>query len=90
MVSRQFDLLEYPRIVFRREEHFNLKAKLGVTVGYFDSACSTVEIKHHLIELTSFSHICPIADEAFRLSHVAGEEKASLHFVRWIFIGRSR
>ena len=38
VVSRQFELLKNPRMVFRREEHFNLWAKLGITVRCVDSS----------------------------------------------------
>ena len=41
---------------------------------------SIAEIKHHLIESTSLSHVRPIADEASRFPHVAREEKADGSF----------
>ena len=49
VVSRQFDLLENPRVIFHREEHSNLFRALDVIVGCNGSSRSTTEMTRLLM-----------------------------------------
>ena len=90
MVSKQFDLLENPRIDFRVEEHFNFIGKFGRNhwMHRFDLINGSNYTSFG--ELTSLSRVHSIHDEASRFCHVARKEGVSFDDVRLIFMRRSQ
>ena len=74
LVSRQFNYLTNPRMIYNVEEHLNLYGKLGVTVGSaFQSSINGSDEKLGFESLL-LSRVCWIADGSSRSHHVIREE----------------
>ena len=77
-MSRQFDYSKNQILIYIVEEHLNLLAKLGVTVGFDSSSSINVSDETLGCESLSLSCIYLIQDEMLILHHVVCEEE-SLH-----------
>ena len=88
-MSKQFDYLKYPRMLYIVKEHAYLYTKLGVTVGF--GSLSSINNSHETLGCESLllSRVRLIEDGTLRLCHTAGyrlsDHESTPQFLKWPF-----
>ena len=83
-MSKQFDYLKHPRMVYIIEEHAYIYAKLGVVIGFGSSSSTNGSNEKLGFESLQLSRVLSIEDGTLRFRHVSREKEVSRDLVRLI------